>query len=99
MAEYIKGYKLPFLPNRSTAVVYVIRPRKFLAWAFPFTISIDDSENRLHNGEVFAFIIKPGKHTFVAKSENKEEVTFTAKAKRVYFYQVNPRWGWWRPLF
>lgn len=95
MMQDIKGYKLPVLPSRSTAVVYVIRPKyKMLGILIPFKISVDDVSRKLNNGEVLAYIVKPGTHTLVAKSENTKKVEFKAKAKQVYFYETDPHIGW-----
>lgn len=95
MMQDIKGYKLPVLPSRSTAVVYVIRP-KYKMWGIliPFKISVDDVSRKLNNGKVLAYIVKPGTHTLVAKSENTKKVEFKAKAKQVYFYETDPHIGW-----
>lgn len=94
MMQDIKGYKLPVLPNSSTAVVYVVRPKKVLGMIIPFKISVDDVSRKLNNGEVLAYIVKPGNHTLVAKSENTKKVEFKAKAKQVYFYETDPHIGW-----
>lgn len=94
MMQDIKGYKLPVLPNGSTAVVYVVRPEKVLGMIIPFKISVDDVSRKLNNGEVLAYIVKPGNHTLVAKSENTKKVEFKAKAKQVYFYETEAHIGW-----
>lgn len=95
----IIGYKLPVMPTDSTAVVYVIRPDQTVignlgAKHTDFGISIDGFSQAIPNASVVVFILKPGEHTIVAKSENKSETLLNAQAGRIYFYQINTKLGW-----
>ena len=93
MARDIEGYELPVLPTDSTAVVYVVRPSKMAGMMIPFKISIDGYPEKLSNGSVIIFIIKPGSHSFRANSENQDEILFTAEAGQTYFFEVNAKMG------
>ena len=59
----------------------------------PFKISIDGYPEILKNGSVDIFIIKSGSHSFRAKSENQDEILFTAEAGQTYFFEVTPKMG------
>lgn len=93
MARDIEGYQLPVLPTDSTAVVYVVRQSRMAGMIIPFKISIDGHSEILKNGSVDIFIIKPGSHSFRAKSENQDEIVFTAEAGQTYFFEVTPKMG------
>ena len=93
MARDIEGYQLPVLPTDSTAVVYVVRQSRMAGMMIPFKISIDGYPEILKNGSVDIFIIKPGSHSFRAKSENQDEILFTAEAGQTYFFEVTPKMG------
>lgn len=93
MARDIEGYQLPVLPTDSTAVVYVVRQSRMAGMMIPFKVSIDGYPEILKNGSVDIFIIKPGSHSFRAKSENQDEILFTAEAGQTYFFEVTPKMG------
>lgn len=95
----IQGYQLPVQPTDSTAVVYVIRPNQTVignlaAKYINFELSINDISQVIPNASVVVFILKPGEYTFVAKSENRNEVSLKTEAGKAYFYQVNTKLGW-----
>ena len=93
MARDIEGYQLPVQPTDSTAVIYVVRQSRMAGMMIPFKISIDGHPEILKNGSVDIFIIKPGSHSFRAKSENQDEILFTAEAGQTYFFEVTPKMG------
>lgn len=94
MTQDIEGYQLPIQLTRSTAVVYVIRAKRTYGAWIPFKVSIDDSsKEKLSNASIIAYVIQPGEHTLTVKGENTKQIPFTADAGQVYFFDVQPRMG------
>ena len=94
MARDIEGYELPVKPTNSTSVVYITRPDVSFGNGVIFTIAVDDNKEKLLNGSVVAYILKPGSHNLFVAAENKNLIPFQTEAGQVYFYEVTVRMGW-----
>jgi len=79
-------------PNEM-ALVYFVRPNKF-APTQRMRITCDGAKIGSTQGKQYIYtIVKPGKHDFVSKAENKAMLSIVAEAGKIYFIEQVPKPG------
>ncbi len=97
MREETKNFKLPKLPDKDSAIVYVVRPSNVgtIVRFNVFLDSKDDFSEMGYNrgGQYIYFKVKPGKHEIFSKAENWAKISIDAKANNSYFIKQVPELG------
>jgi len=97
MQAEIKGYSLPVLGKKDSALVYVMRPSG-LGFIVRFNVFLDGKEDADEMGNnsgasYIYFHVTPGQHKIFSKAENWAQVDINPKAGEVVFIKQNPEPG------
>jgi hypothetical protein len=97
MKAEIKGYSLPVLGKKDSALVYVMRPSG-LGFIVRFNVFLDGKEDadEMGNNRGVSYIyfhVTPGQHKIFSKAENWAQVDINPKAGEVVFIKQNPEPG------
>lgn len=81
-------------PPPDMALFYFVRP-SIAGFLVRMGITCDSTPIGSTTGKryIYAFV-KPGKHEFISKSENKAELSIVAEAGNTYFVEQIPKGGW-----
>ncbi len=80
-------------PAPGTALVYFVRPMAG-ATIRRFRVTCDGRPIGLTNGKRYIYtMLKPGKHDFISKAENKDELSIVLNADSTYFIEQIPQMG------
>ena len=97
MKKEIQGFKLPKLPEKGKALVYVVRPEVF-GFAIKFNVYIDDEQSTSEMGytrgqQYIYFNVKPGKHEIKSLAENWAGVNINVKEGDIIFLEQESKMG------
>lgn len=96
MAE-TAGYQLPVQPDKSKALIYVVRPGG-VGGLIAFNVFLDNTESSSEMGYnrgsgYIYFYVKPGMHKIFSKAENTAELELNTVAGGVYFVRQDASMG------
>ncbi len=97
MRKDTANFVLPKMPDKTSAVIYVVRP-SMVGTIVRFNVFLDDKNSNSEIGhnrgnEYIYFKVTPGEHTIFSKAENWAEIKVKAEAGKTYFIKQTPGAG------